>query len=426
MTEDFLHYIWKFRLYDGLALYSDEGQKVEIVHPGFHNKDSGPDFSHAKVRIGDQLWVGNIEIHTFHSDWDKHGHGDDPSYDNIILHVVYEKDVEHLRNVKGHFPTLELKGYFDEHRFWRFQQLLSSGVEFPCQSLIGNVDKGILMPWLERNLVDRLEQKSDAVIESLKQCDGNWNELMYRFIARSLGLHINADPMWWLAHCTPLRLAGKYIHDREVLEALLLGQSGLLFERKVQTDDQIERWRNEYAHLCRKHTLEPLQPEVWKFLRLRPPSFPTLRIAQLAALISRYPNIFDVFYQSETHSAANSLFEVDISDYWLDHYVLGKVSTTASKSIGRSKADVILVNGVVPVLFAYGRQTGNEALQHRMLNWLEGMPPERNRITNAFADAGVRRCNAGVSQAKLQLFHDYCEPKRCLQCAVGVKLVGEN
>ncbi|MCC5917345.1 MAG: DUF2851 family protein [Cryomorphaceae bacterium] len=429
MTEDFLHYIWKFRLYDAFSLKTDEGQKIEVLHPGIHNKDAGPDFSHAKVRIGDQLWVGNVEIHVTHSDWDKHGHGSDPAYDNIILHVVYEKDINHLQNVNGSFPTLSLKGKFDEHRFWKFQQLLGAGNEFPCQYSISQVEPEVIANWWERNLVDRLEEKSQRVMETLHHCQGDWNEVMYRFLARALGLKINADPMWWLSGQMPLRILRRYADEPAKLEALLLGQSGLLFYNKNkpdQPDDFTMERRQTYLHLKRKHQLESMQPELWKFLRLRPPSFPTVRLAQLAALVARHHSPFDAFLHATTIKDAENLLQIIPSKYWQNHYVLGKPGKVSAKKLGKSTVKRLIVNAVIPVIFTYARLQDRLSISDRVLKWLEEIPAERNYITDGFAAAGVSRMNLGVSQAQVHVHKNYCSEKRCLQCAIGVKLMSES
>lgn len=423
MNEDYLHYAWKHRLFNMHDLTTDDGQTVEVISPGFHNHHGGPDFSHARIRIGGQVWVGNVEIHVLHSDWDKHGHGSDSSYDNIILHVVYEKDVAQLQNVNRFFPTISLNDRLDMDHHWQYNKLLSSGRDFPCQKLIGVLDESFRKQWLEKHLISRLESKTEDILKVVDLVQGDWNTVMYRYLARALGLKQNAEPMWWLSGCVPLPLLRRYVGDYERMDALLFGQSGLLYGSNTLEDEAVLHWRELYDHLKRRHNLQPLDPKIWRFLRMRPGSFPTVRIAQLATYMHHLNHIFDVFYSANDLDDIRSFLNVPMPEYWFNHYVLGKPAKGGVSSVGPTVTDRLIINAVIPVLFAYGHRHDRSDLTSKLIDWMYVLPPDRNSITNMYANVGVLQFDAATSQGTMHAYHTFCVQKRCLECEVGVKLL---
>jgi hypothetical protein len=423
MNEDYLHYVWKHRLFNAVDLNADDGQTVEIISPGFHNHHGGPDFSHARIRIGGQIWVGNVEIHVLHSDWDKHGHGSDASYDNIILHVVYEKDVDRLQNVSCFFPTIELKNRLDMDHHWQYNKLLQSGRDFPCQNLIGVLEPSFQKQWIEKQLIARLESKTKDIYQVLNMTNGDWNTVMYRYFSRALGLKQNADPMWWLSGCVPLNIARRYVGDDMRMAALYFGQSGLLYGNNTQPDDYVNGLNHEYEHLSRRHQLASMDPKVWRFLRMRPGSFPTIRIAQLSHYMHHLNHIFDVFYRAESPEDVRRLLDVTLPSYWHNHYILGKPSKGGVTSVGATVANRLIINSIVPVLFAFGHRHGDDALMTKMIDWMYILPPDRNAITIMYANAGLLQFDAATSQGTIHVYQTACVHKRCLQCEVGSKLL---
>jgi hypothetical protein len=420
MNEDYLHFAWKNRLYENKVMIADSGERIEIIHPGHYNRDAGPDFSQGRIRIDGQLWVGNIEIHVRQSDWNVHNHGTDPAYDSIILHVVYEIDTDQLHR-KNPFPTIELKGILDETRFSWYQQMINSGLNFPCQNIVGGIRHGTINAWLERMLIERIERKTEEL--TLSQQPDDWEEIMYQQIARSLGLSVNGDPMKWLALSVPFRLATRYRDSQNQLEALLLGASGILLKEDIFEDQQWMDFRNEYQHLQRKHQIKALPYSVWKFFRLRPASFPTLRISQLAAIVAKHPLMFDQLKAANTPKAYFDFFKVEASEYWQTHYSPGKYSANVKYKLGKNMIHRILINGVFPVLFTYARWNKDEELQSRILNDIHQLESERNRITEHYKFAGFPMKTAGHSQGVLHLHHNYCRSKKCLNCAIGNTII---
>lgn len=423
ISEDYLHYVWKHRMLDADTLVTDDGQMVEIIYPGFHNHHSGPDFSHAKIRIGNQLWVGNVEIHVLHSDWDKHRHGEDPAYDNIILHVVYEKDVDALSNVKQQFPTIELKNRLNNAHFSKYSALISSARDFPCQNLIGLLDTSFVKQWLEMQLIERLSQKAELVQKDWQFFKGDWDTVMYRYLARALGLKVNADPMWWLSGALPLSLIRKYTDNDMAFQALFFGQSGLLFSPTIRQDEYVHALLTHYQHLARRHELQPMDPTIWRFLRMRPGSFPTVRVAQLALIMQHMPHLFSVFLQANNVEEVRQHLSRPMPEYWHNHYILGKPSKRGVHSVSASTVDRLIINAVVPVLFAYAQYAQEESRMEKIIEWMYDLPSERNAITEMFANSGVLQFDAATSQATIHAHQNYCRPRKCLQCAIGNKLL---
>jgi hypothetical protein len=422
MKEDFLHHLWKFKLYNRHNLKTTAGETVEVINTGLHNTDAGPDFFNAKVKVGNTLWAGNVEIHLKSSDWKKHSHHLDGAYKNVILHVVHEHDVPVTTKDGGEIVTLELKERFNPKLYENYLQLVESREWIPCEKKIKNVDRITVNAWLERLLVERLERKTESILQSLKLNKNNWEETFYHQMAKNFGFQLNSLPFELLAKGLPLSYLGKHKNNLLQVEALLFGQAGLL--NKQFKDDYPIQLKKEYDFLKKKFSLQPMDGSQWKFLRLRPSNFPTIRIAQFAQLIHKSSHLFTKILETEKHDKMESLFNVSASDYWLTHYTFDKTSSRREKHLGETAVRIILINTVVPFLFASGKQKQSEAHQERALTFLEKIEAEKNLIIKHWKDLGIQSENAGQTQALIQLKNEYCSNKNCLNCAIGNKIIG--
>jgi len=420
MNEDFLQYLWKTRGFDHHYLFTTQGEPLEIIRPGMHNTDSGPDFFNARIRIGSTLWAGNVEVHLRGSDWRRHKHGDDKAYDNVILHVVCEDDEPLLRSNGEAVPTLELGGRISAEQFMRYRELNESTSWVPCGKQAGQVDSLTRTGWLERLMVERLEQRAQSIVQTLLQNHYDWDESFYQHLARYFGMKVNADPFEWLARTLPYRTIARHRGSLLQVEALLFGQAGLVPESKETYPVLLAR---EYRILSRKYELPAPQGHLWKFMRLRPVNFPSIRLAQLAALLHHSPRLFSACMETENADELLQLLNVRASGYWDTHYRFGKISPQRTKSLGLSAAHTLLINTVVPFLFVYGRRNGEERYCERALRLLEQLEPEQNTIVRSWAEAGLKADSAFDSQALLQLKSAYCDARRCLHCAIGHRLL---
>ena len=420
MTEEFLHYIWKYRNFNQDSLHTTEGEPVEILQPGEQNSDAGPDFFNARIRIGQMLWVGNVEIHIRASDWNRHGHPQDPAYGNIILHVVHEAD-EWVQHPGGRtIPTLELNGLVPAGLYRKYLDFSRSKAWVPCGSQVQEVNPGILVVWLERLLTERLEQKSHRILESLRQNQNNWEETFYQYLARNMGFRVNALPFELLAKSCPLNLLGRYRDNLFQLEALLFGQAGLLEEHFVETYPQ--RLQSEYQFLAHKHELEPLHAHLWKFHRLRPMNFPSLRIAQFARVIQSAP-LFSRLLDHGGMSELKKVFGRGVSEYWHTHFHFGKPSPPGKKLMGEEMIENIAINTLAPFLFLYARQKGEEQAAEKAFDLLSETGPENNAILREWKKLGLKARDGGRTQALIELKTQYCNFRRCLDCAIGQNLL---
>jgi hypothetical protein len=378
MQEDFLHFIWKYKRFDFRHLITTHGEPIEILSTGDHNHNSGPDFFQAKIKIGDTLWVGNVEIHLKSSDWNRHRHQFDESYDNVILHVVYDHD-EEITDSKGRqIPTLVLKELIPSHLIQDYENIIKSKNTIPCQNLIHQVDDFVFSHWIDRLVIERLERKSETIEALLNQCNQDWQEAFYRQIAYGFGLKVNAEGFLKLSENLPLLVLGKHKDHLFQVEALLFGQAGMLNDDLEE--DYPNKLKQEYDFLRKKFSLSPMSQTHWKFMRLRPSSFPTIRIAQFAQLIHQSSNLFSKILASESPEQIRSFFQVEASEYWQTHYRFGKVSQAKKKTIGEKTLDLILINTVVPFLFVYGRKKKQQQYIDMALGLLESIPAEKNNI----------------------------------------------
>ena len=420
MTEDFLQFIWEHRLFETNNLKTTDGEKLEVVEQGTRNTDSGPDFFNAKVRIEDTLWVGNIEIHRNSSDWMRHNHDTDGAYDSIILHVVDNFDKPVQRKSGSTIPALVLT--YPAHILENYRQLLAARTWIPCQVRFRAIDPFVLKIGFNRLMIERLQDKTAEILERLALNQNNWNETFYQFMARNFGFKTNALPFEMLAKSLPVSILGKHKNNLQQVEALLFGQSGLL-NMELFGDDYFLNLRTEYEFLSKKYGLKPVAGHLWKFLRLRPVNFPTVRIAQLAALIHQSSGLFSEILDTGQITQLQKLFDVRASDYWNNHYKFSYPSKNSIKHLGESAVNNLIVNTIVPFLFVYGEQNNKHYLKDRALDWLEKMPAETNSVITKWEGLGIQPQSAFETQALLQLKNRYCSERRCLKCHVGNKII---
>jgi len=422
-TEDLLHYVWKFRLFNRADLRTTTGEAIEVLSAGLHNTDSGPDFANARIKIGDTIWAGNVELHLSSSDWKKHKHTTDNAYDNVILHVVYRDD-EPVSDTKGRrIPTLELNNRIPDDLYSRYHQLIyGNQTIIPCESSIGKLDEFTLKTWFTRILIERLEKKSEAVIKALELNRGDWEETFYQFMAANFGFKVNALPFELLAKSLPQNILGKHKNNALQIEALIFGQAGFLTDDLH--DEYPHKLKTEYDFLRKKFNLAPIDNHLWKFMRMRPLNFPTVRLAQFAALVVNSNHLFSKVLDIKDVKLLQKLFtDIKVNEYWDDHYQFDKLSKPASKNMGQSSANLLLLNTLSLFLFSYGKYNQQQYFIDRSLKLLETLPGEQNNIIADFDSLGVKAASAFESQALLELKNYYCNYKKCLQCSVGNKVL---
>ena len=420
MNEEFLYYLWAYYL-AGKSFTGTRGENILIEKTGLRNIDSGPDFFNGRIRVDNTLWAGNIEMHVKASDWLQHGHQNDIAYDNIVLHVVYEADISIKRQNGDLIPTLELKGKFDENIFRKYQGFILSDQWIPCQNDIVHVNHFELRNWLYRLSIERLEEKSRLVLNSLASNKSDFNEVFYIHLLRSFGFKTNSDAFEQLGRSLPYLILARHKANLPQLEALLFGQAGLL--RGDFKDHYPKQLKTEYQFLAQKYSLKPLNAGIWKFMRMRPANFPSIRMAQFAQMIYQSSGLIHKIMEAERLPDVIDLFRATASPYWQNHFRFDHLSPSSSKALGKSSIHLILINTIIPFVFVYGQYMQDEALKEKALNWLVELPAEKNSITGHFTDLGVVSRDAMQSQALIQLKNSYCNKKRCLQCSIGHQLI---
>jgi hypothetical protein len=419
MTEEFLTHLWKYGLFDRTSLLSDTGEKIEVITLGENNSDAGPDFINAKIRIGNTLWAGNVEVHLNASDWKRHNHQTDRAYDNVILHVVLKADQPATRTNGTTIPTVELR--FEPQLYLNYIRLVGNKNRISCHDHIARIDTLLLHSWLSSVMVERLESKVKTADGLLEQYQNNWEEVFYIQLARSFGFHLNAVPFEQVARSLPLTTLARHENNLLQLESLLFGQAGFLTGEGG--DEYTLRLKEEYDHLRNKYSLKPLDMHLWKFLRLRPVNFPTVRLAQFAALVNTFPGLFRKILETGNLPSLLKLFSVRPSVYWETHYKFGTVSVANKKTLGEESSRTLLINTVIPMIFLYGHKRGDDKLKTRAIEFLSHLPPEKNAVIARWEKAGVRAGSALDTQALLQLSSAYCQRKQCLRCMVGSRII---
>jgi len=422
LPEDFLHYLWKFRLFRQQGLGTITGEPLEILDTGMHNLHAGPDFEGARIRIGDTVWAGNIEIHIRSSDWNKHRHQHDRAYDNVILHVVAIHDMDITRTDGTYIPVLSLQGLIPIRLSQNYRDLAESMDWIPCSRQIGKVDPLYIRNWLQRVGIERLEEKAENIYRVLDEYKGSWDDAFYVCLARNFGFRTNAMPFEMLARSLSRQLLDRYKNKSLYIEALVFGQAGFLDQE--YSDAYPELLRREYLFLRKKHSLVPLDNYLWKYMRLRPANFPNRRLAQFAALLINSAHLFSrILEGKDVYQIRQMFMYLPVNAYWQDHSRFDASCAVSSAALGKQTADNILVNTVSPFLMAYGRMNGLSRYISASLNLLGILPPETNAIINCFKEAGLKPDSAFFSQSLMQLKKNYCDHKKCLSCGVGMKLL---
>ncbi len=427
MKEEFLHYLWKYSLYDPFSLTDGDGNPIIVISPGEYNRDSGPDFFNARILIAGTEWAGNVEIHTRASHFNLHRHNLDHSFDNVILHVVAEKDTEVCNAKNQELLTSVIK--YDPALYSRYIDLVNNPCSIACSEDIESAGRFFLRSWLQSLLVERMQMKSEAVMKIFRATGNDWDETFYRMLSRYFGFRVNTEPFEMLATALPFRIIRKHADNLLQIEALLFGSAGMLDEglfKNALSDRYYLDLIREYKVLSAKYSLRPIHGWLWKFCRLRPVNFPTVRLSQLAALLSTAGGLFSRTLAAADAAQLKELFMVSASSYWDDHYVFGKSSRRTKKHTGVQASDILLINAVIPVIFVYGTSHDDLNLCDRALDFLDLIDPEKNSVIREWESAGVVPESAFHTQALLQLTEKYCRKRRCLDCRIGSGIISSG
>ena len=423
MKEDFLHYLWKFKKFDTLNLNTFNGEEITIINVGQYLELAGPDFFNAQITIGNQKWAGNVEIHLKSSDWYVHHHERDEAYENVILHVVWEHDTEIFRENNSEIPVLELKKYVDTDTIVNYQSLIAPKSWIFCEKQLAAIPQFVLKNWQERLFFERLERKSNPIFELLEQTNHDWEAVLFCLLAKNFGLNTNGEIFLKIAQSIPFSILRKESFEVENLEALLMGNAGLLDLEKE--DNYFKDLKFRYFYLLHKHQLEKKIIEPVQFFKHRPDNFPTIRLSQFANLYHSRQNLFSKINTSASVKSIYEIFDVSASNYWQNHYQFDKESPKKKKSLSKSFIDLIIINTIIPIQFAYAKSQGKE-ISEDLIQLLEDVAPEKNSILDKFDSFGIKSKNAFETQSLLQLKNEYCNKSRCLECAIGMKLLKKS
>lgn len=419
MNEDFLSFVWRYQYFEKFDLETTSGQQITIESNGFLNTNAGPDFQEAVIVIDEVKWAGHVELHVRSSDWLKHQHQFDKAYDNVILHVVWEHD----KTLEITAPTLELKSYVSNPLLEKYLNLKQNLDPIPCARQLHSVHSLVKLNMLEKVLIERLERKSDEVLE-LYHTNNDWLETAYQLLMKYMGFKVNNDAFLALAKLIPFKSLQKHRNNLFQLEALLFGQAGLI----TVVDTYSEKLKREHDFLASKYQLaKPMDSSRWRFLRLRPPNFPTIRIAQIATLLHQEVNLFSLFTEVSDEKNFYKSMAVRTSDYWKKHYHFGKEKKKlTSGNIGMSSLSGVAINVVAPLKFAYARHQDKPALKELVVEFLDSLKLESNAKTKKMMAVGFKLTSASDSQASIELLDNYCSKKQCLRCAIGASIIKSN
>lgn len=426
IDEDVLHFIWKRGLWDVRDACTTEGVSLELIDVGRHNEHAGPDFFNAKLRVGEQVWAGTVEMHLRSSDWLRHGHSADPLYDSVILHVVWEEDVPIYRRGGERIPCLELKGRVDERMLERYARLMRSTAWVPCAGLVGQVPSIHLRAWTDRMVVERLEAKALHFQEVWERLEKDLEQTLYVMLMRNFGFGVNNDAFEELAMRLPYRIVQRHRTDRMDVEAMYYGVAGFLGQIDEQ-DGYVRELQLRFAHWRKKYALVPLSRQRWRFFRLRPYNFPTIRIAQFVDFITRHDHLVASVVEAGDYQSYAKLFDLRVSPYWRVHYRFGTASKRSHTGrLSPHSLHLLLINTVVPFLFFYADSHARDDLRDRAMEILEALPPEDNAIIRGWRRCGLEPGSALDTQAWLHLRRAYCEAHRCVHCRIGQYLIAGN
>ena len=425
MREDFLHFIWKYKKLELADLKTTTNESIEIISLGSHNKLAGPDFFNARLKIKDQLWAGNVEIHVNSSDWYVHGHEMDANYDNVILHVVWDDDVSVYRRDNSLIPTLELKNYISHELVESYKSLLNNkAITFiNCESELAKIDEFIFENWLERLYFERLESKSALVVTLLEKYNNDWEQVLFSMLLRNFGSKINADSFLSIAHQLKFSTVRKVSANVNELESLLFGLAGLLEDAKLDT--YYLSLKKEYDYLRHKYGINNsgvLRPS---FFKLRPPNFPTIRLSQFANVYARHNNLFSKLIEAKSVEDIYSLFNVSASSYWSTHFNFEKTSKKSEKKLSKKFIDLVIINTILPLKFNYAKYLGKQ-IDDEIVYIATQIGAEQNSIVEKYKNLNIKIANSAESQSILQLYNEYCSKNKCLECAIGNSLLKGN
>ena len=423
--EQLLHYTWKHKLYPLKELTTSDGQRVEIIDPGLHNRNAGPDFFNAKIRIGSTMWVGNVEIHDKSSDWYQHGHDKDSRYDNVVLHVAAELDTEVMKSNGEYVPQLQLS--VPDDVLQHYDELQKTDEYPPCYKVIPHLSALIIHSWMAALQTERLEQKTEAIRKRAELCNGSWEDAYFVTLARNYGFGINGEVFEQWAYNIPLNAVAHHRDDLFQIEAIFMGQAGLLeldsipeyYQKDALNDGYFAKLRNEYQYLAHKFSMKPIDFKLWRFLRLRPQNFPHIRISQLANLYYQQKAGLSQLIECETLDELKQVLKSQVTPYWETHYTFGSTSPKNEKHLSYGSINLLMINTAIPMLFAYGRHTTKEVLCDKAFDFLEQLKAENNHIIRMWQQVGLPVKTAGDSQALIQLKKEYCDKKECLRCRFG-------
>ena len=423
--EQLLHYTWKHKLYPLKELTTNDGQRVEIIDPGLHNRNAGPDFFNAKIRIGSTMWVGNVEIHDKSSDWYQHGHDKDSRYDNVVLHVAAELDTEVMKSNGEYVPQLQLS--VPDDVLTHYDELQKTDEYPPCYKVIPHLSALIIHSWMAALQTERLEQKTEAIRQRAELCNGSWEDAYFVTLARNYGFGINGEVFEQWAYNIPLNAVAHHRDDLFQIEAIFMGQAGLLeldsipeyYQKDALNDGYFAKLRNEYQYLAHKFSMKPIDFKLWRFLRLRPQNFPHIRISQLANLYYQQKAGLSQLMECETLDELKNVLKSQVTPYWETHYTFGSTSPKNEKHLSYGSINLLMINTAIPMLFAYGRHTTKEVLCDKAFDFLEQLKAENNHIIRMWQQVGLPVKTAGDSQALIQLKKEYCDKKECLRCRFG-------
>jgi len=423
MKEDFLHYLWKFKKFDLLDLKTAQGESITIIKTGDYLELSGPDFFNAQIKIGNQKWAGNVEIHLKSSDWYLHNHEKDPAYKNVILHVVWENDTPIFRENNTEIPVLVLKNYVSKDVVNNYRELLSPKTWISCEKQINDIDDFVFKSWQERLFFERLERKSKFIYDLLEETNQDWEAVLFCLLAKNFGLNTNGTSFLQISKAIPFSIIRKESFEIENLEALLFGTAGLLDSEKEDVYYKDLKFR--YFYLLHKYQLEKTFIEPVQFFKLRPDNFPTIRLSQLGGLYHKHQNLFSKIIELKSLKNVYELLNVSVSPYWQDHYQFDKESPKKVKIVSKSFLDLIVINTIIPIQFAYSNIMG-ESIAEDLIDFMNEVGSEKNAIIDKFDSFGIKSKNAFESQTLLELKNEYCNKKACLKCGLGLELLKSN
>ena len=422
MKEDFLHFVWKEQLFNSSDLKTTDGRELTIVDNGKYNFESGPDFFNCRIKLDGIVWAGNIEIHVRASDWYRHNHQEDHAYHNVILHVVYDYDME-VRNKSGHpIPTISLKNRFYQESYLRYKRFFeSNSMIYPCMPKLKTINNNIIEEVLLKSLHERLQTKSNIIYDQLHLTKNNWEESFYHLLAKSFGFNTNAIPLQLLAETIPLTIIERESNELIKIESLLFGVAGLL--NNEQDIPYLSKLKTSFKYQQIKYNLAALHPAIWKFGKLRPSNFPTIRIAQLAMLLYKRKRIFKQCINANSIDQLRNLFSTEASEFWSSHFHFESASKPSLKQLGEDSINSLILNLVAPFCYTYGNHIGKIEIQMKATEWLLLLPPEKNKYTKSWNDNFYTFTNAAETQGLIQLNKFYCSNNRCIHCKIGCSIL---